>query len=381
MTLSADASFEGGEEYKGGSQDLSIRLNHLIARLGIATSETLNERRIRSFESRVHEASIYNKLADNLIELSGVLTSLPSRNPDANVIALPGVTLPGTEHEGQSTDEHVESVAVERARSAGKQDPRTLQPGLPEHRPNKKRELSLEAAGMSVEENRLVSLIAMGGTPRTIAKDESWLPKIEDQLKQIMLKFGARTPAHLLRKIIHQNYGQLPYREFPDVDLKKEQLSVLQYLSVGGRAAHIAYRIEGTNNKSDMPAAIRLINELKEIFDAKTEAEIVYKGFLTGWLGCESEEFIQQKEEQIRNIVKMQRLQGVSLQERVPDSVHLTPKELSVLELFDEGLSVKQIADRLNFSKATASHHVSNILKKFNASSRDEVINSIQQAT
>jgi NarL family two-component system response regulator LiaR len=52
----------------------------------------------------------------------------------------------------------------------------------------------------------------------------------------------------------------------------------------------------------------------------------------------------------------------------------LTPRELEVLELLVKGLTNAQIAYQLTISAATVKNHISNILPKFNASSRTEAV-------
>ena len=51
-------------------------------------------------------------------------------------------------------------------------------------------------------------------------------------------------------------------------------------------------------------------------------------------------------------------------------SISLTPRERDVLRLLVEGHSDAQIATLLDLSRRTVSEHVSNLLKKFNLSSR-----------
>ena len=50
--------------------------------------------------------------------------------------------------------------------------------------------------------------------------------------------------------------------------------------------------------------------------------------------------------------------------------VQLTPRELEIVELIDEGLSNKAIATRLSIELATVKNHVHNILEKLEVSSR-----------
>jgi len=53
-------------------------------------------------------------------------------------------------------------------------------------------------------------------------------------------------------------------------------------------------------------------------------------------------------------------------------SVELTPREWDVLELLDEGLSTAQIANRLVLSQVTVRRHMSTLLHKMGASTREQ---------
>jgi non-specific serine/threonine protein kinase len=55
------------------------------------------------------------------------------------------------------------------------------------------------------------------------------------------------------------------------------------------------------------------------------------------------------------------------------DASPLTPRERQVAELIGEGLSNRQIADKLFVSERTAEAHVQNILMKLGFSSRTQV--------
>jgi DNA-binding NarL/FixJ family response regulator len=52
----------------------------------------------------------------------------------------------------------------------------------------------------------------------------------------------------------------------------------------------------------------------------------------------------------------------------------LTPREVEVALLLDEGLSNKQIAGRLHVEVPTVKHHVHHILHKLGVSSRAEAV-------
>ena len=57
----------------------------------------------------------------------------------------------------------------------------------------------------------------------------------------------------------------------------------------------------------------------------------------------------------------------------------LTPKQLRVLECLKEGLSNREIADKLFVTEATIKAHVSAIFKKFNVTSRTQVVLLVEQ--
>ena len=59
---------------------------------------------------------------------------------------------------------------------------------------------------------------------------------------------------------------------------------------------------------------------------------------------------------------------------REMQSSHLTPREEEILQLIAEGLSNKQIADRLCISRSTVKNHVHNILEKLEVRTRDEAV-------
>ena len=66
---------------------------------------------------------------------------------------------------------------------------------------------------------------------------------------------------------------------------------------------------------------------------------------------------------------------------RRPDAaVELTAREQQVLGLIAEGLSNRQIGERLFISRKTASVHVSAILRKLGVSSRTEAAVMAQRA-
>ncbi len=52
----------------------------------------------------------------------------------------------------------------------------------------------------------------------------------------------------------------------------------------------------------------------------------------------------------------------------------LTPRELEVLDMLAEGMSIKMVAHRLSISDHTAKFHVNSILVKLNAGTRTEAV-------
>jgi len=57
-----------------------------------------------------------------------------------------------------------------------------------------------------------------------------------------------------------------------------------------------------------------------------------------------------------------------------PEVIYLTDREKEVLALLSDGLSNPQIAEQLTISPSTVKNHVSNILEKFGAVSRTELV-------
>jgi DNA-binding NarL/FixJ family response regulator len=58
-----------------------------------------------------------------------------------------------------------------------------------------------------------------------------------------------------------------------------------------------------------------------------------------------------------------------------PKGISLTSKEKDIIYLVCEGLSNKEIADKLNISEQTVKAHLHKIFRKFNISSRTQLIN------
>jgi DNA-binding NarL/FixJ family response regulator len=69
----------------------------------------------------------------------------------------------------------------------------------------------------------------------------------------------------------------------------------------------------------------------------------------------------------------LRRITALAAQQDVqPADVSLTRRELQILDLIDEGLSNKEIAERLFIEVATVKNHVHNILEKLNVQRRGE---------
>lgn len=60
-------------------------------------------------------------------------------------------------------------------------------------------------------------------------------------------------------------------------------------------------------------------------------------------------------------------------------AMHLSEREIEVLELLTQGLSYNEISDKLNVSYHTVSSHIKNIYKKLNVTSKVEAILAAQQ--
>ncbi|GAB3632024.1 LuxR family transcriptional regulator [Microbacterium shaanxiense] len=73
-----------------------------------------------------------------------------------------------------------------------------------------------------------------------------------------------------------------------------------------------------------------------------------------------------------RSVAAFGRASGITTAERPTDDLELTIRERQVLELVAEGLSNKQIGERLFISAKTASVHVSAILRKLGVATRTE---------
>ena len=64
--------------------------------------------------------------------------------------------------------------------------------------------------------------------------------------------------------------------------------------------------------------------------------------------------------------------------EQVLDDVRITRREHEVIELIGEGLSNKEIADRLNISVESIRWHLKNIYQKLHVHSRTEAASKIR---
>ncbi len=76
-------------------------------------------------------------------------------------------------------------------------------------------------------------------------------------------------------------------------------------------------------------------------------------------------------------IEKIVEKHSVDLQ-KARDKFHLSKRELEVLNLIAEGLTNKEIAERLFIGEHTTKDHVKNIMRKVNVKSRSALISAVQ---
>lgn len=92
----------------------------------------------------------------------------------------------------------------------------------------------------------------------------------------------------------------------------------------------------------------------------------------------EPEELVAQVESSLKQAGRLMRYKTtLSLDEgsriQVPNNVELTPTELKVVQLVAQGLSNRDIAERLSVSQRTIESHVSNMLNKTSLHNRTEL--------
>jgi DNA-binding NarL/FixJ family response regulator len=91
----------------------------------------------------------------------------------------------------------------------------------------------------------------------------------------------------------------------------------------------------------------------------------------------EPEELVAQVESSLKQAKRLMRQNTVKNSDspkiQVPQNVELTPTELKVVQLLAQGMSNKDIADKLNVSQRTIESHVSNMLNKTNLKNRTEL--------
>jgi two-component system, NarL family, response regulator NreC len=87
-------------------------------------------------------------------------------------------------------------------------------------------------------------------------------------------------------------------------------------------------------------------------------------------------EMVQKGERYLSPVVLKQVVAGYVKNSNVPQSSYdrLSPREREVLKLLAEGLSVKEIATRLNLSVKTVDVHKTNLMKKIDVHDRTELI-------
>jgi len=115
---------------------------------------------------------------------------------------------------------------------------------------------------------------------------------------------------------------------------------------------------------------------------AKGQSQDRVKGLSTGAdvymvKPFEPEELVAQVESSLKQAKRLMRQNTKTVNEapkiQVPQNVELTPTELKVVQLVAQGMSNKDIADKLNVSQRTIESHVSNMLNKTNLNNRTEL--------
>lgn len=115
---------------------------------------------------------------------------------------------------------------------------------------------------------------------------------------------------------------------------------------------------------------------------AKGQSQDRVKGLSTGAdvymvKPFEPEELVAQVESSLKQAKRLMGQNTKAVNEspkiQVPQNVELTPTELKVVQLVAQGMSNKDIADKLNVSQRTIESHVSNMLNKTNLNNRTEL--------
>src|SRR5690606_37757507 len=63
------------------------------------------------------------------------------------------------------------------------------------------------------------------------------------------------------------------------------------------------------------------------------------------------------------------------------DAERLTPREIEIVSLLQDGLSYKQVAEQTHISVDTVKYHIRNIYGKLQINSRTELINKYKRPT
>lgn len=116
---------------------------------------------------------------------------------------------------------------------------------------------------------------------------------------------------------------------------------------------------------------------------AKGQSQDKIKGLTTGAdiymiKPFEPEELVAQVESSLKQANRLLRHSNRSTLEestriQVPGNVELTPTELKVVQLVAQGMTNREIAEKLNVSQRTIESHVSNMLNKTNLHNRTEL--------
>lgn len=111
---------------------------------------------------------------------------------------------------------------------------------------------------------------------------------------------------------------------------------------------------------------IFLYYKIDGIISANTEPELFKKALR---VVCEGQIWIENK------YIKL--MKGSGLLSGTGKPSYISKRERDILQLLKEGHSNKEIASRLSLSEQTVKSHLSNIFKKFNVSSRSQLISAL----
>ncbi|MCX7794313.1 MAG: response regulator transcription factor [Thermodesulfovibrionales bacterium] len=120
----------------------------------------------------------------------------------------------------------------------------------------------------------------------------------------------------------------------------------------------------GTDEKNLID--IFLLYKIDGIISANTDLDLFKKALR---VVCEDQIWIENK------YIKLMKETGLLLKSNRPG--YISRREAEILQLLKEGLSNKEIAAKLSLSDQTVKTHLSRIFKKFNVSSRSQLITNL----